>query len=548
MRIDEYLESVRALVNNMTREELASWALDRAKATRDWDDFLDSLENSSGSINSVDDAFAFLDKLLNGKLKFVVDDNRGPYASSEYIYYDRRGIGKKIAKCVALGYELFDAKSYDKAYALLDGIYSQVFECDYIGKGYINEDNSLLFLPDLNSQGFTDINIDDLFIHILYSCFKSTTGEERLEKLLGCFWSSFNRRTLMSEAFIYGHEKIDEVKEFMREWCDYLLKHDDLFMMHLVVDAGNYIGEDYIFNVTKENIATHPAILLEYGRFLIEEGNYKKCLEVFGSLFPLIDKDKPIRARIADLGVEVAEAVGDKELLAYYAKAAVYSKPCVLRALRAAVYGGDSLDEAIERVKSIPQITDYSPNFNYDVDAPRTFTGYERDLYLLLLGSKDFAIPSTFGKGFTFRSLDKTIVYLLMLGLKEQVYIPTLAEAELEEDPNSIFDSNLVDKWESAEVDKLLSPWRAFFLSHAVNKEENIKELEELVEAEVDYLLGEVRSSYYKDIAKIIVLLDEILWQYGLHEGRKTLMEKYSEKYPRKRGFLKALDYSARHI
>lgn len=556
MDYKSYITAVEKQLSQMTEEQKTDWIYARARIVEESqrEKFLDNLTGRNKIYTELTprEILDWCQQVDEGKIYFETEEyeyyEEGEWESDWALeYHDIFGIIPFLEKAFKTCYQLLLQKEYNSTYQLLDTICRLEFHTDYEEYSLFTYDDGMT-LEELAEKELLSINFKKLSLCLLYACYQTNTGSERIEKLYEhLLWKQCST-IVLTEVFAYGPEKIEDEVAFMKKWRNFLIDTTTDRAAELLVDACIYLGgDDYLLKTAEENVKNHPYLYKVCCERKYQGQDYAACIAIAETAVKQIDENQVIRAEISDIAIQSAKEMGNEINVDHFYKESFYSNPNSWHLLRLYKLQDENVvAEALKRVKSI-ETGPFSGNVGSDEKKETEICDKDQKmLYRFMLGDycdiiKKCQRNNTY-LGWS-SDLKGTVIPLLLLYLKKDVAQKTYAERRL------IDEVKYRIKFKSAEdesFDEYLSIWRK---SCDMSEEEQEKYLQwlrkEIDERTENVVGGGYRKSYYK-AAELIVLLGAVLEERGEVHGMENLINHYKKQHSRKRAFRQEIDELAK--
>lgn len=548
MDFKTYITKVEKQLKQMTEAEKTDWIYAQARKVdeKDRQGLLNSLYGKKEIHMKLtkEEILDWCQKVEEGEIYLEAElseyyEERGWDSDWIVEYHDTFGAMPYLTKAIDTCNQLVEKKEYANAYELLDRICCLEFHAEYNEDyGYEDYDEDGLTLEDLVKKELLLLDFRKLSLNLLYTCYQTNTGQDRLELLYEYLTWRMTDKILITDIFAFGPEEIKDANMFMQEWCAYLIQISEDRAAELLVDACIYLGSDeYLLKTAGEYAELHPFLYQAYCEKKYQLADYQACIQAAKEALDRIDGNKVIRSDISDIAVMAAKKANmDSELNRFYF-AAFYSNPNSWHLLRLYKLKDPTvLKEALERIERLPvgsQMGTENPREQREVliyDDRRTICQF-------LLGDYDNVLRQCkqdneyLGWSYGKKSM---IILLLLIYLKKDEKQKTVAERNLldELDERLNFDSK-----EDESFSEYISIWRQSYVMPKEQEEACIKWLlEEVDKRTAEIVGGGHRKSYYK-AAELIVVMGEIQEERGEAGGMRRLIDHYKSMHSRKTAF-----------
>lgn len=548
MDFKTYITKVEEQLKQMTEAEKTDWiyALARKVDEKDRQNFLNSLYGKKEIHMKLtkEEILDWCQKVeegeiyLEGKLSEYYEE-RGWGSDWIVEYHDTFGAMPYLTKAIDTCSQLVEKKEYASAYQLLDRICGLEFRAEYNDDyGYEDYDEDGLTLENLVKEELLILDFRKLSLNLLYTCYQTNTGQDRLERLYEYLTWRMTDKILITDIFAFGPEEIKDATMFMQEWYAYLIQISEDRAAELLVDACIYLGGDeYLLKTAGEYAKLHPFLYQAYCEKKYQLADYQACIEAAKEALDRIDGNKVIRSAISDIAVMAAKKADMDFEWKHFYFAAFYSNPNSWHLLRLYKLKDSAvLKEALERIERLPvgsQMKTGNPREQREV----LIDDNMQTIYQFLLGDYDNVLRQCRqDKKYLGWSYGKKpmIILLLLIYLKKDEKQKTVAERNLIEELNKRLNFNSKEEELFSEY---ISIWRQSYHMPKEQEEACIKWLSEEVDKRTEGIVGGGhRGSYYK-AAELIVVMGEIQEERGEVGGMRRLIDYYKRMHSRKTAF-----------
>ncbi len=564
MKFNLYISAVKEQLNQMSDAQKASWICGQARKVEEKDrqEFLDCLTGREDSFHClpVEKIFQWCRKVEEGEAYFSAEiyeefeegawesELKGRYSDP----FDLMPHLERIKESCLLWME---NEEYEKAYPVLDRICQLEFRIECEENDYrLKEDpcypNNLISLEDLKREKLLLLNLDELSLMLLYSCYQLLSGRKRLEALHEYLVWGIGQKLAMTDVFAFGENLRENPYEFMNEWRNFLMEISGDRSAELLVDACVFLGgEQQLLETARENREVHPYLYQACCERNYLSGRYQDCVEVAGEAMECLDENKMIRGEISDIGAKAAKRLGDRALFERFCLEAFWSEPNSWHLLRLFTLSNPAvIEKAKERLERIS--TDLPEKRADSMEQKATFL-YEREqkmIYQFLLGDYESVLQYCKDEedylGWSY-GLKGMVIPLLLLYLKK----------DSEEGPKTRAENGIREQLEyrlrfecgeGVEFEPYLTAWKRAYPVPEEIKTEWLEWLTKEVEQRTKAIVGGVRIKSYYKAAELIVMLGEIREEQGETGGQKRLIQYYLDKYPQRWALKKEMDKMAR--
>lgn len=564
MNFNQYISAVKEQLNQMSDSQKASWIYGQARKIeeRDRQEFLACLsgKESVGRRLSAEEIFQWCRKVEEGEVYFSAEIyeefEEGAWESElKGRYHDIFDLMPYLEHVKDICCLWMENEEYEIAYQILDRICQLEFriECeenDYMLKEDPSYPNNLISLENLKREKLLSINLDELSLMLLYSCYQSVTGRKRLEAMHEYLVWGIGQKLVMTDAFAFGEDLRESPHAFMTAWRSFLMEISGDRSAELLVDACVFLGgEQQLLETARDNGSFHPYLYQAYCERKYLSGQYQNCVEAAREAIEHLDENKMIRGAIADIGAKAAKRLEDENAYARFCLDAFWSEPSSWHLLRLFTLSNSSvIEKAKERLERIS--TDLPEKRADSVEQKTTFL-YEREqkmIYQFLLG--DYGPVLQYCKdeenylGWSY-GLKGMVIPLLLLYFKEDSAEGTKTRAE-----NGIREQLeyrlRFECGEGVEFDPYLAAWKKAYKVPEEMRTQWLEWLTEEVEQRTEAIVGGVRIKSYYKAAQLIVMLGEIREEQGEAGGQKELIQYYLDKYSQRWALKKEISKMAR--
>lgn len=556
MDYKQYITEIEKQLHNMSEDEKDQWIYDQARIVNEEkrQDFLDSLMEKKMSAaeltpEEINDWCCQVDEGEICLESSSYESYQEGAWDSDWIteYHDTQHAMPHLVKVINACREMVMLSEYKTVFPLLDRICRLEFPIDSDEEYFWDDEVELLTLEDLVREELVSINFRELSLCLLYSCYQTHKGKNRINLIHEYLTWDMCKNISVTDIFSFGPEQIKDEDSFMQEWCSFLQQVHGDRTAELLTDACIYLGGDsFLLETAQANIEIHPSLYLQYCERKYKCGEYKACIETAREAVNRLDKDKAIRADLADLAIHAAKESGDTETMEQFYFDAFYSQPNAWHLLR--LY---QLNDAAVLTCALTRVCGMDPapfSGNQGSHELREAAITDKDhqtIYRFLLGDYEEILEHCkknkeylgWSKG-----VKNIIIRLLLLYLKEDKKEKTNAEKNLIENMR-----HELSFGSTAEMsfDECLSLWRNNYKIAEDHQQMILSWLQDEIDKRAEAVVGGgFRHSYYK-AAELIVVLGSILEERGTPDGKMNLIEHYKKLHSRKRAFRSEIDQLA---
>lgn len=388
----------------------------------------------------------------------------------------------------------------------------------------------------------------------MYTCYQSTSGEERIRKLYEYLTWEMCGKVKMTDVFAFGPEPLSGTAEFMEVWHTYLSHIPGDRAAELLADACIYLGgEEKLRKTAAETVDMHPRLYIICCQRRMEAEDWKGCVSLGQTAVETIDVNKEIRGAIAEIAFQAAERLEDHDRMKLFGKAIFFSKPDCAGLLRLYRLGDRKLiEDAGRRLEEIPS-EPFAGNMGYfnreqkETDIPDQT---EKALYRFMLGdfSYGWEISRSNDKHLGWSGSFKELFVMLVLTLlkKPDGNISRADEKILDALQYRLrFDDRCGggDSFEAA-----LFNWRNGYVLSETQKESCLNWLRQEIDKRTEAVVGGGYRKNYHKAAELIVMLGEVLEENGEPGAMRRLVDHYKQVHSRKRAFRAEIDELSRRV
>ena len=519
-----YIEKIREQLEKMSEADKTEWIYSQAR-TADEDNrqsFLDSLAGNIGTEMELtpEEINSWCEAVENEEIYFEREweedmDSTFSWDPDYFEYYtDEYGIKNFLAKALDTCRHLISLREYRTAYQLLARIEGLEF-C-------ISDDfPEYMALAALEKNGVVRIDFRELMKALLYSCYQSCEGRERIDRMYSHIskYSDIN----ITGIFSYGPSELQGTDEFMAEWRNFLMSRKDKEACRLLKEACMYIGgEELLLETADKKAGDFPELYADYCRLMYDSGQYDRCIEAAKEAISRIDSSSPVCSNVSDLAIKAGE--DRPHLVKNFCFSAFCGRPDMFNLLRLFAAGdSEILKQALAVIKNMEQ-------------------GRLKGIFRFMTGEYDDVIRYCM-RGQDDSGLKNDITYLLLIALKEDRAAKTAAEkAVLDE----IMRAGRYNRSDREQFYKMMSVWRKNFKIADDKTPEYISWLKDETERYVDVTVGGGHRESYDRAALRVVMLGEVLEDNGMENGLSETVEGYRKTYWRKHAFTGELSEAAK--
>ncbi len=307
MDFKQYMTEIEKQLDSMTGKQMRNWILTQARVVDEdqRQNFLDNLSGKKPEVLplSIEEIDAWCEQVEDGTLYFETEQEEyyeeGCWDSDwRTIYYDTFDILPYLTKAFEICQKLVRTGEYGNAYVLLDRLCRLEFYTDFDEENCFGDEEPLT-LEKLAEEGMLTVDFAKLSQNLLYTCYQSTIGEERIRKLYEYLAWGMCGEVKMTDVFAYGPESLSGTSEFMEDWHAYLSHTPGDRAAELLSDACIYLGgEEKLRQTAAEAVDTHPRLYMFCCQRRMEAEDWKNCVSVGQTAVETIDVSKEIRGRL----------------------------------------------------------------------------------------------------------------------------------------------------------------------------------------------------------------------------------------------------------
>lgn len=563
MNFNQYMTAVKNQLSQMSDAKKTHWICEQARKVEEEarQEFLDSLtgKKSLDMGLSEKEIYSWCDKVERGEIYFSAeiyeDFEEGAWESElKAEYEDRFNMMPYLEQVSDIGHLWCGQGEYEKAYRLFERIGRLKFSIVCVENDYmLKEDpcypDNLLTLVSLKREGLLPINLDELSLNLLYSCYHAVAGKERLEAMYEYFTWEMCQKLVMTDVFAFREDMGESHRELMQEWRSFLMEIPGDRSGELLVDACVFLGADKLLLTTaRERAKMHPFLYQACCERAYFARRYENCTEIAKEAARCLDENKIIRGTIADIGAKAAKKAGDEPAYEELCLAAFCSEPNSYHLLRLyTLPDAGVIQKAGERLEVVS--TDL-PEDRACFREQETTLLYEKEQKLIfefLLGNYQPALQYCKEEenylGWSY-GLKGMVIPLLLLYLKQDSAPETWTRAE-RNIRESLKYRLRFESQKEGEFEQYLAAWRSAYPVSLEVKEEWLKWLEEEVAQRTEAIVESVRLKSYYKAAELIVMLGLVKEEHGEPDGLKRLMEYYQNIYSKRRGLKQEMEKMA---
>ncbi len=560
MDFKQYMTAVEKQLDSMTGQQMKSWILTQARIVDEGQrqDFLNNLSGKKPEILSLNagEIHAWCEQVESGTLYFETEQEEyyeeGDWDSDwRTIYYDAFDIIPYLTKAFETCQKLVLVGEYETAYALLDRLCRIEFYTDFEEEDWLGDEEPLT-LEKLAEEGMLTIDFAKLSQNLLYACYQSTNGEERLRKLYEYLIWKMCGGVKMTDVFAFGPEPLPGTAEFMENWHAYLSHTPGDRAAELLADACIYLGGEEKLRITAaETVDMHPCLYIIYCQRRMEAEDWMDCVSVGQTAVETIHVNKEIRGKIAEIAFQAAEHLNDYDRMKLFGKAIFFSKPDCAGLLRLYRLGDIKLIEdagkRLEEITAEPFMANRG-YFNREQRETNIPDQKQKAVYRFMLGDFEYGweISRTDDKYLGWSGSFKELFVMLALVLLKK---PDGNMARADEKILGTLQYRLrFDDCCGCSFETALLAWRNGYLLSEKQKEDCLNWLQREIDKRTAAVVGGgYRNSYHK-AAELIVALGEILEENGEPGAMRKLVDHYKQMHSRKRAFRAEIDELSKRV
>lgn len=519
-----YTEKIREQLEKMSEADKTEWIYSQAR-TADEDNRQSFLDSLAGNIRTEmeltpEEINRWCEAVENEEIYFErewEEDQDSLFSwDPDYVEYytDEYGIKNFLAKALDTCRQLISLRKYSTAYPLLARLAAlEFYICD--------EFPEYMTLAALEKNGAVRIDFGELMKALLYSCYQSCDGRERIDRIYSHIseYNDINITGILS----YGPEELQGTDEFMTEWRSFLMNRKDEAACGLLKEACMYIGgEELLFETAGKKAGDFPELYADYCRMMYDSGQYDRCIEAAKEAISRIESSSPVCSTVSDLAIKAGE--DRPHLIKNFCFSAFCGRPDMFNLLRLFAAGdSETLKQALAVIKSMEQ-----GSFKWMF---RFMTGEYEEVIRHCMSRQDDS------------EMKDDIIYLLFIALKEDKAAKTAAEkAVLDE----IMHRSGFARSERNQYYRMMSAWRKNFKISEDKIAEYISRLKDETDRYVDMTVGGGHRESYDRAALRVVMLGEVLEDNGMENGLSEIIEGYRKTYWRKHAFTGELSEAAK--
>ena len=519
-----YTEKIREQLEKMSEADKTEWIYLQAR-TADEDNRQSFLDSLAGDVRTEmeltpEEINRWCEAVENEEIYFErewEEDQDSLFSwDPDYVEYytDEYGIKNFLAKALDTCRQLISLRKYSTAYPLLARLVALEF-C-------ISDDFPEYMTPEvLREKGIVRIDFKELMNALLYSCYQSCDGRERIDRIYSHIskYSDIN----ITGIFSYGPEELQGTDEFMTEWRSFLMNRKDEAACGLLKEACMYIGGEELFLETAgKKAGDFPELYADYCRMMYDSGQYDRCIEAAKEAISRIESSSPVCSTVSDFAIKAGE--DRPHLIKNFYFSAFCGRPDMFNLLRLFAAGdSETLKQALAVIKSMEQ-------------------GRLKWMFRFMTGEYEEVIRHCMSRQDDSEMKDD-IIYLLFIALKEDKAAKTAAEkAVLDE----IMHRSGFARSERNQYYRMMSAWRKNFKISEDKIAEYISRLKDETDRYVDMTVGGGHRESYDRAALRVVMLGEVLEDNGMENGLSEIIEGYRKTYWRNHAFTSELSEAAK--
>lgn len=519
-----YTEKIREQLEKMSEADKTEWIYSQAR-TADEDNRQSFLDSLAGNIRTEmeltpEEINRWCEAVENEEIYFErewEEDQDSLFSwDPDYVEYytDEYGIKNFLAKALDTCRQLISLRKYSTAYPLLARLAALEFcICD--------EFPEYMTLAALEKNGAVRIDFRELMKALLYSCYQSCDGRERIDRIYSHIseYNDINITGILS----YGPEELQGTDEFMTEWRSFLMNRKDEAACGLLKEACMYIGgEELLFETAGKKAGDFPELYADYCRMMYDSGQYDRCIEAAKEAISRIESSSPVCSTVSDLAIKAGE--DRPHLIKNFCFSAFCGRPDMFNLLRLFAAGdSETLKQALAVIKSMEQ-------------------GRLKWMFRFMTGEYEEVIRHCMSRQDDSEMKDD-IIYLLFIALKEDKAAKTAAEKAVIDE---IMHRSGFARSERNQYYRMMSAWRKNFKISEDKIAEYISRLKDETDRYVDMTVGGGHRESYDRAALRVVMLGEVLEDNGMENGLSEIIEGYRKTYWRKHAFTGELSEAAK--
>lgn len=555
MDFKSYMTAVEKQLHQMTDAQKYDWIYVQAR-TADEDKrekFLDSLTNRKQKATelSEQEILQWCKGVENGSIHLEVESyeyyEEGAWESDWGTeYHDPFQAMPYLEKAIRSCWQLVMLQEYKVAYPLLHRLCMLKFQVEYVGDDWFgyDDDEDGMEIERLSEEKLISVNLKKLALCLLYSCYQTQTGATRNKKLYEYFMWKMSKELAFTDVLAFGPEELLHTDEFMKEWCQYLIKQDGDRAAELLKDAGLYLGgEEYLLSLAGEQVKKHPSLYLECCKRKYQSGDYASCIDIARVAIERIETDRKIRADISDVAVQACEKADDKTNRKLFCQSAFASEPNGWHLLRLYEFEDTQvIQDALDRLQNVKTGRVLGNSGFEELRETMIADKEQKEIYRFMLGDYGSVVRSCMkdnsSLGWSY-SLKGAIVPLLMLAMKEDECVKTHAEQEL---IRKMEYKIRFEQKDDKTFDDYFSLWRENFRISNPDRDGYMDWLSKEVAERTEGIVGGGHRKSYHKAAELIVMLGTLREECGEVDGMQKLADYYKKLHSRKYAFRNEVD------
>ncbi|WP_130860657.1 hypothetical protein [Gracilibacillus phocaeensis] len=547
MNYRDFMDRIDQHLTEMSEQEKNEWILHVARTTKESQRgaFLDlfttnEIKADYPSLSRIKEIETWRDEVESQDIYLECSSYQiydGDFWSDdwEYEYEDTFGMIEELEDAFQLANDLMFQKKYTESYTLFERLCSLSF-------AVIEEETGESFeltLEELVDEGLIHLNIEQTFLHLMYTIYQCFEGKETAS-IFYRYFTTWNlaRNMKVEDIFVVGPEALSGLDLFMEDWIAFLIEQDGDLTGKLLKEACIYQGGSARLMEMASHVWSKHPVLYEYAcqRLFVEE-NWEECKRFGLEAIRTLPEKLVVRGRIADLTAGAAQQLEDADALNECYESAFYAESTLnhyLRLFELSDYQAIT-DQAAKFAETLPEVEAWqgrSPAVQWQTNrlsdqrkiTIRFFNGAFDEVMEICVKDRTTLGWSSNVKG--------AVVPLFILLLDKSNQLSTAGKQLLD----SVEDRIGYQKEEKSLAERLLD-WKEKIEITDKQRESYLAWLQKEVDKRTEAVVGgKYRNSYYK-AARLITALGEAMESNGYTNGRANLIAYYQKQHSRKRAF-----------
>jgi len=583
----EFIQKSDEILNNMGTEELRDCLHNIARKTHEskreeffqmlYDSLRQNVQKESDKklqykktipddvvndrLTSFKEVFA---KIEDGELAVSArgyEDYSNGYFVSDWTweYEDNVGIGRTIENAVKFAYDCVNDCRYEEALSVFELIMdTQIFADDEDGGDFFE-----LSLEEMVEEELAEVNLKVLALNVLYSEYQLQPPDKRASELYSYFVYPYFNDIHIEDIFPIGREELKDTDVFLQSWIDFLMQQNGETAARLLREGIMYHkGVDGLAEIARQGYREHPSVYLAALSEYEKVHDYEKMKEIGKEALERLDRDLKICGEVALKIAQASSCVNDREFMKKCWYEAFYSNSTIPNYLRLFVdkeVTEEYKDLAEKRVEKL-SISD-NHNFQYlSETAKNSISKKEYQCLKFFSGQfiqiKNWCVeqknPLGWSGSFIELGMDLMLLRLyvgnhLRIACKEiaarvanRIGFSESKNLVFMKD-NSVFEVEVVAQKGGEIFWDVFCLWRVNYAIAAEDVKLHVEWLESVIDKRIDGIVGGKYRNKYGDVALLAAALGEVRESLDLKAGKRIVINRYLEKYPRHTAFRSAL-------